>query len=127
MMIANADLNTPTWIRLKSAGTSLNQISSLCERDDSDQVDYGSHPAEGRRDVLFEVIPKPELKHVHKSDRTRLKVARRRWPVRSARVSHDLLFGDVAGQKASLDQSAQNPKAIKADSSFHELTVELRR
>jgi hypothetical protein len=36
-MIANADLNTPTWIRLKSTGISLNQINSLCERNENDQ------------------------------------------------------------------------------------------
>ena len=69
-MIADADLNAPEWIRLKLTGISLNQISSLCERDENDQVDYGPHPAEGKRDVLFEVMPKPDLKHVDKSDRT---------------------------------------------------------
>ena len=60
-MIADADLNAPEWIRLKLTGISLNQISSLCERDENDQVDYVPHPAEGKCDVLFEVVSKPDL------------------------------------------------------------------
>ena len=60
-MIANGDLNAPTWIRLKSTGAPLNQISSLCERNENDQLDQGPDKAERKRDVFFEVISKPDL------------------------------------------------------------------
>ena len=49
---------------------SPNQISSLCERNENDQVGEGPDTAEGKRDELFEVVSKPDLKHVDKSDRT---------------------------------------------------------